>query len=779
MDYQTVDSTEPNHKIHSKPDHVFTNNDQGIAELGYDQDIATALAEALPARFHSEIPVLAQVLTAAQSGAPASVATKNLQDALNSLQGRTLTSQSGSITVGNVTGDGIAIGHGAQATVIRIYIPQTDEQKQAWRNRSNMLEKVRTYWIDGFLNQSLHKIALIELGMQYYPDALEHPWDMFVQSPDRPRTPVLPGTSVAGIFDEFGGELLILGSPGTGKTTMLLELTRTLIERAQQDETCTISVVFNLSSWSQKRSLLADWLVEELNVRYDVPRKLAKAWINRDLILPLLDGLDEVQQAHRNTCVDAINTFRSNHGMVGCVVCSRVANYEVLTNKLRLKGAILLQPLTEQQIDDALRHMGDKAETIRKVLRRLQDNASQHSDQDIHELMYSPLIVSIAALTYGESADSSLPPLDLPPVEQQRYLFTVYVDRMFKRRGQGTKYTPQQTKYYLNRLARGMIEDGLTIFRIEHMQAPWAKWWQWQRWLFLLLVVAITSIIGGLLHFIFSGGGLVFGVFNGGVSWLPHIETLFFGVFLSSIYPIFYLFFPQRMIIKTVETISWSPRKVLSLFKDGLKDVFTKKFTFGACLMLAVPAILTLWEDLSGSYDFLVILMSLFNVIILAVISLFFMVIFISVSLFVIALFNFAGYTLPTTTYPNQGVWHSVVNALFAWVITIILFLILQIMFELWIFGMSFGGVSLMLWLWSVLYLGWLLGALPAFMLGGFAGIQHLSLRITLILSRNIPLGYVYFLDYAATRIFLRKVGGGYIFVHRTLMEYFASLKTK
>jgi len=28
-------------------------------------------------------------------------------------------------------------------------------------------------------------------------------------------------------------------------------------------------------------------------------------------------------------------------------------------------------------------------------------------------------------------------------------------------------------------------------------------------------------------------------------------------------------------------------------------------------------------------------------------------------------------------------------------------------------------------------------------------------------------------LDYAADRIFLQKVGGGYIFIHRMLMEYF------
>jgi len=32
------------------------------------------------------------------------------------------------------------------------------------------------------------------------------------------------------------------------------------------------------------------------------------------------------------------------------------------------------------------------------------------------------------------------------------------------------------------------------------------------------------------------------------------------------------------------------------------------------------------------------------------------------------------------------------------------------------------------------------------------------------------------FLDYAAALIFLRKVGGGYIFVHRLVMEHFAGL---
>jgi hypothetical protein len=39
-----------------------------------------------------------------------------------------------------------------------------------------------------------------------------------------------------------------------------------------------------------------------------------------------------------------------------------------------------------------------------------------------------------------------------------------------------------------------------------------------------------------------------------------------------------------------------------------------------------------------------------------------------------------------------------------------------------------------------------------------------------------MPRRYEHFLDYASERILLRKVGGGYIFVHRLLMGYFASL---
>jgi hypothetical protein len=59
---------------------------------------------------------------------------------------------------------------------------------------------------------------------------------------------------------------------------------------------------------------------------------------------------------------------------------------------------------------------------------------------------------------------------------------------------------------------------------------------------------------------------------------------------------------------------------------------------------------------------------------------------------------------------------------------------------------------------------------------GGTACIKHVLLRLFLWRMRCIPWRYSRFLDYATERILLRKVGGGYIFVHRLLLEYFASL---
>jgi hypothetical protein len=60
---------------------------------------------------------------------------------------------------------------------------------------------------------------------------------------------------------------------------------------------------------------------------------------------------------------------------------------------------------------------------------------------------------------------------------------------------------------------------------------------------------------------------------------------------------------------------------------------------------------------------------------------------------------------------------------------------------------------------------------------GALASLQHLVLRILLVRTRAAPWKYIRFLDEATDRLLLRKVGGGFVFMHRLLLDYFADLQ--
>lgn len=62
---------------------------------------------------------------------------------------------------------------------------------------------------------------------------------------------------------------------------------------------------------------------------------------------------------------------------------------------------------------------------------------------------------------------------------------------------------------------------------------------------------------------------------------------------------------------------------------------------------------------------------------------------------------------------------------------------------------------------------------------GGLDILLHYSLRLLLYCSGRLPLHLVPFLNHAEQNLnFLQKVGGGYIFIHRMLLEHFAALDT-
>lgn len=219
-----------------------------------------------------------------------------------------------------------------------------------------LLNAVKEHWVEGVLEKSLHGRLRMELDLEERLDAIAHPWGMVWETPEQLSQTLPPGTRVIDILDRMGtgGTLLILGEPGSGKTISLLELADDMIAHAEQDITLPIPVVFNLSSWKGGRQTFFDWLVQEFDEKYRVSKSLSKEWINKEKLLLLLDGLDEMKSDRQESCIEELNKFIQKYGKTEVVVCSRIEDYKRLSKRLKFRGAIKIQFLTDQQIEDYL-----------------------------------------------------------------------------------------------------------------------------------------------------------------------------------------------------------------------------------------------------------------------------------------------------------------------------------------------------------------------------------------------------------------------------------------
>ena len=338
---------------------------------------------------------------------------------------------------------------------------------RAGRNRQRMLERVRRVWVEGVLERSLGGLRPQALQLEERPDAVSDRWGPALEEAG-PVTRALPaGTALAEVFDAHDGELLLLGEPGAGKTTLLLQLAATLIERAQRDGSLPIPVVFPLAPWAAHRGPLEAWLVEELSLRYDVPRRLAREWVAHDEVLPLLDGLDELPVRVRGACVTAIDAFRGSRegGFLGLVVTSRRAEYESLAERLGVAGAVLVRPLGPDEVERFLEGAEGQLDGVRAALR---------ADATLRQLATSPLLLGVMALAY-QGAPAAALPAQGPPEARRAQLFATYVERMLARRraGAGAGYPEEETRRRLAWLAQALTRQAQTVLYLENLQPEW------------------------------------------------------------------------------------------------------------------------------------------------------------------------------------------------------------------------------------------------------------------------------------------------------------------
>ena len=127
--------------------------------------------------------------------------------------------------------------------------------------------------------------------------------------------------------------------------------------------------------------------------------------------------------------------------------------------------------------------------------------------------------------------------------------------------------------------------------------------------------------------------------------------------------------------------------------------------------------------------------------------------------------------------HPNEGIRRTLKNAFLAAAICGPL----GGLFSGLISGAAFGWVGGLAGWWILsggLMVIWIILFSFEFWLiyGGQAWIQHYLLRFALWRRGDLPLDVIAFLDFAAERLLLYKVRGGYFFAHRIVAEYFAAL---
>lgn len=595
------------------------------------------------------------------------------------------------------------------------------------RNRATLLSSIKHTWIHGYLEKAVPFGMPLELEFSLAPDASDsRPWKTTLETPDHPFL----NKDIIDFFDETGqASLLILGEPGAGKTITLLNLARILIERAERESNFPVPIILNLSSWTPERSSLVEWVVEELFVQYAVARTLAREFVKQENLLFLFDGLDELPFDSRVECISALNEFRLGFKLTSMIVSCRTHAYEELPLRLQVENAIRIHPLSNEQVDKYLRQSGWG----------LPDRQEIQNNDILREFSHSPLMLSLMGSVYkdssviGDNLTLSENPLDA--------LFDTYVKQMYQQR-YIEDYTLEQITHWLSWLGKKMSIYGHVIFYLDQIQPQWLDMSSNEERLYRYGVGAIGGLLCACLFSI--------------VGWMIFISTastvnIWIGItiggcigFLSGSL----IATHDLKIVRPFEHLTWSWENAISWSKQGSRS--TLKFCLlGSFLGGLVAGIII--EPQVTIIPSLVLGISIGGL----------------GGIVGGLVFGLSSNQPQMRTTPYHSFRLSFKNFFAIGTIFGLLWsVLLSVLFAVF-FGVKYG---LLLGVGS----GTIIGLLFGLLFGGNAVIRHFIIRLVQFRKNYGPLKYITFLNFAANSNYLQQVGGGYIFIHRSLMEYFA-----
>ncbi|HZM82753.1 MAG TPA: NACHT domain-containing protein [Candidatus Limnocylindrales bacterium] len=201
--------------------------------------------------------------------------------------------------------------------------------------------------------------------------------------------------------------LVVLGSPGSGKSVAVIELTLALLDERRDGE--AVPVPLQLASWNPAIDL-NEWLAQQLIENYSLtsdqrrsPQAIARGLVENGLVLAVLDGLDEIHEDLWSSAIKRLNLSLDEAQPV--ILTCRTDDYRATVRGgtvVAKSYALELQPLDS---DTARRYLteaspgGDASVAWAEVFGRVRAEPAG----PLAETMRSPLMVSMAREIYCDS----------------------------------------------------------------------------------------------------------------------------------------------------------------------------------------------------------------------------------------------------------------------------------------------------------------------------------------------------------------------------------------
>jgi hypothetical protein len=265
-------------------------------------------------------------------------------------------------------------------------------QKPTSKEQRSDNEEKLLRWVRTSIDKRLKNVKLINLDKEWLPAEVEPPDDVEPNSGEQGT--IGENQNIFNIFQLAYNKLLILGEPGAGKTTTMLELAQKLLNLADQQSDSPIPVLLKLSSWKKDRRTMFAWLVDQIDKESGlaISKENLKEILKAHKLLLILDGLDELEESSRKNCVEAINNLLKPGEFFqegNCrwfphyiVICSRLQEYKTLGFTLKLNRAIYLKDLSEAQIEQ---YLADRDKELRKELSQNIQDKNPEKSRDVQE----------------------------------------------------------------------------------------------------------------------------------------------------------------------------------------------------------------------------------------------------------------------------------------------------------------------------------------------------------------------------------------------------------